>query len=263
MFYENDFCTIKNKGDKYLFERKKKRREKNVLGDIVEELINKYSEGEMLFDYVDTLETFINNLDSEPGKSGASYDMLQDFINCIVSQHYMLGDYKKTFYCANFKNILVFNNEFYIFMGNQTLKENHGAQGVGIDDIGLGIVDFNLRNKCLITKQMLSILKLNEGYINPPEINRLIAEGDAEGDAEGGAEGDSVGDDFVSKHLFNYNLGIILFSFLFGKDLFKSDTNVSYETLIKNMQSINYTKAFYLIQRCLDDDPDMRALLYV
>ena len=138
-------------------------------------------------------------------------------------------------------------------MGNQTLREKHDAPGVGIDDIGLGIVDFNLKNKCLITKQMLSILKLNKSYINPPEINRLIAAGD-----EGGA-----GDDFVSKHLFNYNLGIILFSFLFGKDLFKSDTNVSYETLIKNMQSINYTKAFYLIQRCLDDDPYMRALLYV
>lgn len=259
MFYENDFCTIKNKGDKYLFERKQKRREKNVLGDVVETLIDKYSEGEMLFDYVDTLETFINNLDCEPGKSGASYDMLQNFINCIVSQHYMLGDYKKTFYCANFKNILVFNNEFYIFMGNQTLREKHDAPGVGIDDIGLGIVDFNLKNKCLITKQMLSILKLNKSYINPPEINRLIAEGGAGDEGGAGAEGD----DFVSKHLFNYNLGIILFSFLFGNDLFKSDTNVSYETLIKNMQSINYTKAFYLIQRCLDDDPDMRALLYV
>ena len=118
MFYENDFCTIKNKGDKYLFERKKKR-EKNVLGDIVEELINKYSEGEMLFDYVDTLETFINNLDSEPGKSGASYDMLQDFINCIVSQHYMLGDYKKTFYCANFKNLVLIMNFIFLWVIKQ------------------------------------------------------------------------------------------------------------------------------------------------
>ena len=108
----------------------------------------------MTFKYVETLDTFINKFKRD---DSITYEMLQDFINCIVSQYYMLGDYNKTIYAANFDNILVFDNEFFIFM--EIKNTFNDAQGFGIDDIGLGIVDFNLKGNCLITKQMLSILK--------------------------------------------------------------------------------------------------------
>lgn len=256
MIYENDFCLIKSDNDEFVFERKRKRREKNVLGDIVEDLIDKYSDGKGVFKYVETLGSFIDNLESYDNKTGATYDMLENFINNIVSQHYMLGDYKKTIYCANFENILVFDNEFFIFMGNdnKSLDKKQNAQGIGIDDIGLGIVDFNLKGNCLITDQMLSILKHTDSFILPPEINDLL---------EGAGSGEEGSIMTVSKHLFNYNLGIILFSFLFNNNFLKQNNKSSYNSLIEKMQSIFNTKAFYLIQRCIDDKPYMRALLYV
>ena len=98
------------------FLNEKKRGTKNVLGNVVEDLIYKYSEGTMTFKYVETLDTFINKFNHD---DRITYEMLQDFINCIVSQYYMLGDYNKTIYAANFDNILVFDNEFFIFMGNK------------------------------------------------------------------------------------------------------------------------------------------------
>ena len=261
-FFENDICLITKKKDGFVFNIKQ-RQQKNVLSNVVNTLINKYSKGEMFFYYVDTLEDYINKY----GKS--DYETGLNFINCMVSQYLLLNDQKKTIFSLNLKNIIVLNNEHFIFLGNPYHKNSSSnadggrAAGIGVGNIGLGIVDYNIKQNTMLTKQMISILFHSLGkkyyYLCPPEILNYISMLEKK-------DNHSLNHELpfeISRHLFNFSLGVITIVLFFGEKSINTNKTRDLLDLTDAMQPIKFTKIYYLIERCVNPEPDMRVLLYV
>ena len=232
LYLETDYCIIDKRDNKFFYTDKKNSILNNVLGSVINELINQYTDSKKSFTTFHYLEDYCKLIETD-------YDNSLLFIESMIRQYKLLAEKGKTIFSLNLSNIIVIDKTYFVFIGCG-----------GIDDIGAGVVDIVNKNKIYSNRK--NAIENAGGELNnlflAPELNNL--------------DNDGVDVDLKMLHYntCNYSIGIVLLYWFNDLSAFKIQ---SFKKKCDSLEKIHNTKVFYLIRRCIDDDPSLRAFLFI
>ena len=250
----------------------------------------------MSFNTFKYLEYYINKIDDN------HYDNSLLFIDSIIRQYKLLSKYEKTIFSLNIKNVIVIDKRYFIYIGcggiddigagivdifnkNKILDGRLNAiknAGGKIDHLFLApefvppkkkIKRGGDRNEFYISSDD----KFSNVMSDDDDSDDDMEDNDSEDNSEDNSEDDSEDDDIddsdeaddndatddsvgINYNTCNYSIGITLMYLFIGIESLKK---LSFEKRIKKLFKIHNTKVFFLISRCIDKNPKLRALLYV
>jgi hypothetical protein len=176
-----------------------------------------------------SVKTFIEyqeDLEKETGEKKMKYEYALRMTQNLASQlNYLITHFSKTFLGYSLENLLVIDNSKYIYLSNEYLLD--------IEDEEVMITFPFRHNDFLMSPELLHIKDI------PSFINYKVS---------------------------YFSFGYLLLSVILGDDiLIEKNETTEYENLRLCMETIRIknTKLYWLIKRCLVEDPKNRSIVFI
>ena len=166
-------------------------------------------------------------LELETGTKRLSYESaLKMTYNLATQLNYLITNYSKTFLGYSIENLIVIDNNKFVYLSNEYMFD--------IDDEKIIITLPFSQKDIMITPELLKIKKL------PSIVNYKVS---------------------------YYNFGYLILYGLTGEDnLMNSDEESKSKEMLRSQmerKEIKNTKLYWLIERCLVEEPNNRSIIFI